>query len=131
MCTISKLGTKIWRNVNGIYHSVNDLSAIEHANGSKSWYKNGKLHRDNDLPAIEYANGYKEWYIYGKKYSYEQVCNHYQTLSKFGRHCLKKIRMRKLRRLRYIHGELLCMSPKGIYPGGQDYHKMVSYFMNM
>jgi hypothetical protein len=26
--------------------------------------------------------------------------------------------MRKLRRLRWIHGELLCMPPKGSYPGG-------------
>jgi hypothetical protein len=44
---------------------------------------------------------------------------------------LKKIRMRKLSRLRYIHGELLCMPAKGSYLGGQDYHQMVSYFMNM
>jgi hypothetical protein len=39
--------------------------------------------------------------------------------------------MRKLKRLKWIHGELLCMPPKSSYPGGQDYHKMVSYFMNM
>jgi hypothetical protein len=62
---------------------------------------------------------------------YEQVCNYYKILSRFGRYCLKNIRMNRLRRLRWIHGELLCMPPKGSYLGGQDYHRMVSYFMSM
>jgi hypothetical protein len=39
--------------------------------------------------------------------------------------------MKRLKRVKLIHGELLCMPVKGSYPGGQDYHKMVSYFMSM
>jgi hypothetical protein len=58
-------------------------------------------------------------------------CNYYIILTRFGRYCLRKIRMRRLRRLRWIHGELLCMHTKGSYPGGLDYHEMVSYFMSM
>jgi hypothetical protein len=152
---IEKLnGGKKWR-VNGKLHRDNGLPAIEKLNGEKEWWVNGKLHRDNDLPAIEYANGEKHWlrsgiyqrlgglpaivftngnkhwFIHNKEYTYEQVINYYKILARFGRYCLKKIRMRKLRRLRYIHGELLCMPPKGSYPGGQDYHEAVSYFMSM
>jgi hypothetical protein len=89
------------------------------------------LHRLGGLPAIEYASGNKLWYIYNENYTYDQILNYYKTLKKFGRYCLRKIRMRKLRRLRWIYGELLCMPSKGGYPGGQDYHKMISYFMNM
>jgi hypothetical protein len=62
---------------------------------------------------------------------YEKICKHYKILTRFGRYCLKKIRMKRLRRVKWIHGELLCMPSKGNYPGGQDYHKMVSYFMSM
>jgi hypothetical protein len=144
-----------WHNVNGKLHRGNDLPAIEHVNGNKEWYVNGIRHRDNGLPSIinsdgnkiwfvngkrhrlgglpamEYANGIKIWYINGKNYTYEKVINYYKILTRFGRYCLKKIRMRRLRRLRWIHGELLCMPVKGSYPGGQDYHKMVSYFMSM
>jgi hypothetical protein len=123
-------GDKSWF-VNGLWHRDNDLPAAEYVNGSKFWYVNGKCHRLGGLPAIECASGGKRWYIYNKRYTYEQVCNYYKTLSRFGRYCLRKIRMRKLRRLRWIHGELLCMPSKGSYPGGQDYHQMVSYFMSM
>jgi hypothetical protein len=123
-------GTKIW-NFHGEMHRDNDLPAMEYANGNKIWCVNDKWHRLSGLPAIEHANGTKEWYIYDVKYTYEQVCNYYQILKGFGRYCLKKIRMNRLRRARWIHGELLCMPPKGSYPGGRDYHKMVSYFMSM
>jgi hypothetical protein len=123
-------GTKRWY-INGLLHRNNDLPAIEFANGDKQWYKNGELHRNDDLPAIEFANGVKYWYIYDKQYRYEQICNYYKIFKNFGRYCLKKIRMRRLRRLRWIHGELLCMPSKGSYPGGQDYHQMVSYFMSI
>jgi hypothetical protein len=155
MCTIDKYGTKFWTNMNGKLHRDDDLPAIEYTNGGKSWYINGEQRRENDLPtavfgngntvwhingklhrlgglpAIIHTNGNKWWYIYNKSYSYEQVINYYKTLARFGRYCLRKIRMRKLRRLRYIHGELLCMPAKGSYLGGQDYHKMVNYFMSM
>jgi hypothetical protein len=124
-------GDKYW-NVNGVRHRDNDLPAVEFASGDKYWFVNGKCHRDNDLPAnggkewyvngkhhrlsglpaMEYANGIKHWYIYGINYTYEQVCNYYKILTRFGRHCLKKIKMRRLRRLRWIHGELLCMPVK-------------------
>jgi hypothetical protein len=128
---IDKYGNKTWYNTSGELHRDNDLPAVENANGSKSWYVNGELHRLGGLPAVEYANGDKEWHIYGKKYTYEKVCNYYKILKGFGRYCLKKIRMNRLRRLRWIHGELLCMPIKGNYPGGLDYHQMVSYFMNL
>jgi hypothetical protein len=141
--------------VNGKRHRDNDLPAREDSNGDKWWYVNGKCYRDNGLPAIEAASGnkywlinrifhrlnglpavedtdgYNEWWIYGKEYTYEEVISYYKILTRFGRYCLRKIRMRKLRRLRWIHGELLCMPVKGNYPGGQDYHQMVSYFMSM
>jgi hypothetical protein len=141
--------------VNGGLHRENDLPAIEYVNGDKEWYKNGFLHRSSDLPAvihgkrerrwymhnqphrlgglpaIIFSGGTEHWHIYGKQYTYEQVINYYKILTIFGKYCLKKIRMRKLRRLRWIHGELLCMPSKGSYPGGQDYHQMISYFMNL
>jgi hypothetical protein len=101
-------------------------------NGKKEWYNaNGKLHRLGGLPAIENAVDGDEWWINDKEYTYKQVINYYKILKNFGRYCLRKIRMRKLRRLRWIHGELLCMPSKESYPGGQDYHQMVSYFMSM
>jgi hypothetical protein len=101
-------------------------------NDNKYWYEYGKLHRANGLPAIEnIIDGYKEWWIYYREYTYKQIISFYKILKNFGRYCLKKIRMRKLRQVRWIHSELLCMPPKGSYPGGQDYHQMVSYFMNM
>jgi hypothetical protein len=89
------------------------------------------LHRLGGLAAIEHNDGRKLWYIYGKQYTYDEVINYYKILKNFFRYCLKKIRIRRLGRLRWIHGELLCMPLKGSYPGGQDYHKMVSYFMSM
>ena len=106
------------------------VEVIKLPDGTQEWRVDGKLHR-LDGPAIIGADGRKEWWIYGKYYSYEQVINYYETLTRFGRYYLRKIRMRRLRHVKWIHGELLCMPPKGKYPGGQDYHKMVSYFMNM
>jgi hypothetical protein len=123
-------GTKYWY-ANGNYHRDNDLPAIECADGTKHWYANGKVHRLGGLPAKEFVNGNKEWWIYDRQFTYEQVCNYYKILKIFGRHCLRKIRMKKIRRVRWIHGELLCMPVKGSYPGGQDYYQMVSYFMSM
>jgi hypothetical protein len=148
-------GTKRWI-INGQNHRDNDLPAIEYADGGKWWFVNGKLHRGNDLPAIiqedgtkswyvnyklhrlgglpaveNVVDGNKKWYIYDKEYTYKQVINYYKIFKNFGRYCLRKIRMRRLRRLRWIHGELLCMPAKGSYLGGQDYHKMISYFMSM
>jgi antitoxin component YwqK of YwqJK toxin-antitoxin module len=148
-------GDKEWY-INGELHRDNDLPACEYEEGSKHWYVNGKCHRENDLPtvekengtkewhnaggglhrlgglpAIENANGYKFWRIYDEHYTYEEVIYYYETLTNFGRYCLKKIRMNRLKRVRMIHKELLCMPPKGSYPGGQDYHEAVSYFMSM
>jgi hypothetical protein len=120
-----------WWFVNGRNHRDHDLHAFERENVVKTWFVNGKRHRNNGLPAIEHANGHKEWFIYDKQYTYGQVINYYNTLTIFGRYCLKKIRMRRLRHSRWICGELLCMPPKYSYPGGQDYHKMVNYFMSM
>jgi hypothetical protein len=115
---------------NGKLHRDNDLPA-KVADGYKMWFVDGKCHRLGGLHAVEYRDGSRFWYIYHKRYTYGQVYNYYKILKGFGRHCLRKIRMRRLRRLRWIHGELLCMPAKGSYSGGQDYHKMVSYFMSM
>lgn len=123
-------GNKHWFE-NGQRHRDNDLPAIEFTNGRKCWYVNGQRHRLGGLPAIECANGYKLWYIYNNEYTYEQIISSYQILIRFGRYCLKKIRIRQLKRVKWIHGELLCMPAKGKYLGGQDSHKMVSYFMNI
>jgi hypothetical protein len=152
---VARFGNKEWYNTRDQLHRDNGLPAIEYAAGGKHWYVNGKLHRDHDLPAREwitgskkwyvdgkchrlgglaacnYADGTKLWYIYGKQYTYEKVGKYYKILTRFGRYCLRKIRMRRLRRLRWIHGELLCMPSKGNFQGGLDYHKMVSYFMSM
>jgi hypothetical protein len=150
---ITKHGNVRWYNAYRELHRGNDLPAIEDADGRKEWYINGLRHRDNDLPAIECANGDKLWYengkshrlgglsackytngdksscwIYGEYYTYSDICNYYKILKRFGRYCLRKIRMRKVR---WIHGELLCMPSKGNYPGGQDYHQTVSYFMSL
>jgi hypothetical protein len=122
-------GDKAWY-VNGRMHRLGGLPAIDCINGNKYWYVNDKLHRLGGLPAIEYSHGVKLWYTYHKNYTYEQVINSYKILKNFGRYCLKKIRMRRLRRVKYIHGELLCMPSRGSYPGGHDYHQMVSYFMS-
>jgi hypothetical protein len=154
-CVADAQGTRKWYNANGILHRDNDLPACEKINGNKYWYVNGKIHRDNDLPALDESNGTKAWYvngklhrigglpavivyngmkifyIYGRYLRYEEIINYYKILKNFGRYCLKKIRMRRLRRVRYIHGELLCMPSKGSYPGGQDYHQMISYFISM
>ena len=43
-----------------------DGPAIEHANGTKSWYVDGKRHR-TDGPAIERADGSKFWYANDKR----------------------------------------------------------------
>jgi hypothetical protein len=118
---------------NGICHRNNGLPAFEDFNGAKYWYVNGEFYRLGGLPAIEYADGSKSWYIYNNnnKYTYNKVISFYKILKGFGRYCLKKIRMRRLKKLRWIREELLCMPAKGSYPGGQDYHQMVSYFMSM
>jgi hypothetical protein len=123
-------GTKFWF-VNGKQHRDHDLPAVEYTNGDKMWFADGKYHRLGGLSAAEFVHGSKSWYIRGKSFTYAQVINYYKILKGFGRYCLRKIRMRRLKQLRWIHGELLCMPAKGSYPGGQDYHKMVSYFMSM
>ena len=77
-----------WRNEKGELHRE-DGPAIEHGDGTKSWYHNNQLHRENgpaiecpngdkfwyqndefhreDGPAIEDAYGYKAWYLHGKR----------------------------------------------------------------
>jgi hypothetical protein len=123
-------GSKAWFK-NDKLHRLGDLPAIENINGDKHWYENNKRHRLGGLPAVECANGYKQWYIYNKKYTYEKIINYYKILTRFGRYCLKKIRLRQLKRAKFTHVELLCKPSNGRYPGGQDSHKVISYFMNM
>jgi hypothetical protein len=86
-CEIDNDGNKRWKNSEGKLHRE-DGPAIEHSDGSRSWYINGKFHREDgpaveradgslewwsngklhreDGPAIEYVNGSREWYINGK-----------------------------------------------------------------
>jgi hypothetical protein len=93
---------------NKIYRD-NDLPAIEYADDGKQFWVNGKLHRDNDLPAIITSNKNKHWYV--------NIMRH---------------RLRGLPAIESADGrKVLCMSVKGSYLGGQDYHKMVSYFMGL
>jgi hypothetical protein len=144
-------GDKYWYR-DGKKHRDGDQPAIEYANGDKRWYKNDKLHRDGDRHAIEYNNGYKYWYQNGKihrdgdrpavehadgtvrwykrniEYSKESLIKYYQSLEPFARYIIRKFKLMKLKRVRWIHGELLCKPPNGNYSGGRDYHKMVSYF---
>lgn len=49
----------------GVLHSIGDLPAIEHVDGTKQWYKWGRLHRSLG-PAIELFIGIKKWYLHGK-----------------------------------------------------------------
>jgi hypothetical protein len=123
-------GTKEWYR-NGKFHRDGDLPAIIGAHGTKQWYQNDKIHREGIKPAVEFLNGSKLWYKHDKFYTREQIINYYSQLAYFGRLCLRKIRINRLRRVRWIHGELLCKPPRGNFLGGQDYHKMVSYFTKM
>ncbi len=54
----------VYKNKQGKYHRE-DGPAIEHNNGTKSWFINGKRHR-GDGPAREWSIGTKEWWINGK-----------------------------------------------------------------
>lgn len=129
--------TKKWY-LNGKRHRLNGLPAVEFSDGDKEWWLFGERHRLGGLPAIDYKNNCdyveydkKEWWIYGKEYSYKRVCKFYRILVKFGRLCLRKIRIRQLRKAKYIHNELLFMPSTSKYHGGQCYHKMVNHFMIM
>lgn len=146
----------IWYK-DGLEHRDDDEPAAHFGNGNEAWYQHGKLHRDHDQPAITATNGHTEWYQnnklhrdgllpamiipafvnlpqeeryykYGIRYTRELLIVYYSRLSKFGRYALKKIRLARLRKLKRFDGELLCMPPKNNYPGGQDYHGLVSYF---
>jgi hypothetical protein len=52
---VTKDFTKWYKHGTDLLHRE-DGPAVEHAYGSKSWYKEGKLHREGG-PACEYANG--------------------------------------------------------------------------
>lgn len=124
---VSVNGNNVWYQ-NGEIHRDGDQPAVTYPIFGKWWYRDGLLHRDGDKHAIEYANGSKTWYKYGNVYSHKQIISAYAILKRCARRCLSKIRMRKLRRVRWIHGELLCKPPSNSFPGGQDYQKMADYF---
>ena len=44
---------------------------VEHADGSRAWYRDGKLHRE-DGPAIEYADGDRLWYRDGYYMTFDE-----------------------------------------------------------
>lgn len=112
----------------GRSHRGEDLPAIEYQNGDKIWYHNNQVHRDGNKAAIEYINGEGQYVKRGIGYTLEQLAVYYFRLTIFGRRCLMKFGLRRLKRVRWIHGELLCMPPKGNFQGGGDYHKMSDYF---
>ena len=61
---VNEYGTcKYYNNANQLHRT--DGPAIEHTDGSKSWWQNGLLHR-TDGPAIEYAEGEKMWHQNGR-----------------------------------------------------------------
>lgn len=124
---IENSNSKRWYQ-NDKLHRDGDRPAVEYIDGEKSWYLLGELHRDGDRPAIIEADGTKHWYKYGNKYSHKQITDYYLRLTHFAKCCLRKIRTQKLKKVRWIHGELLCKPPKNNFPGGRDYHKMVNYF---
>jgi hypothetical protein len=62
--TVNKDKTIRWYNDKGELHRL-DGPAIEHVDGSKSWWLNGKHHR-LDGPAIEYTDGSKSWWVEGE-----------------------------------------------------------------
>ena len=73
---IDKDGTVRYKDSAGELHRE-DGPAIEHPNGSKSWWLHGKFHRE-DGPAIEYASGTKYWYLHGKRVN-EETFEHILT----------------------------------------------------
>lgn len=119
-------GHKYWFRY-GLLHRDGDLPATEHGS-IKLWYQNDKRHRNGLLPAVEYADGSKEWWKYGEEYRIDNLIDCYSQLTDFGRLSLRKIKINRLKYVRWIHGELLCSPPRGNFPGGQDYHGMISYF---
>jgi hypothetical protein len=150
---IDKYGPTTYYRLNGQLHRDGDLPAIETPYGhggwyrhgqihrdddrpalidgiSKEWYQNGILHRDGENPAVMDTNGLHVWYKYGKPYTLEKLKIYYNRLEPFARHIIGKYRINRLKRVRWIHGELLCRPPRGNFPGGQDYYKMVNYFNN-
>lgn len=126
MCAY-KMNGKLWFG-HGLIHRDGDLPAIEYASGIKYWCQNGIIHRDGILPAMEYADGSKRWYKRGVQYTLEQLTTYYLRLSNFGKRCTAKIKLMRLKKLRWIHGELLCRPTRGGFPGGQDYLSMTDYF---
>lgn len=122
--------------------------------GDKYWYRHGQWHRDGILPAAVIVNcnkdeysmlmmvqmftgierkwtGRQEWWKYGNQYTFEQVVENDMWLTRFAKRCTAKLRAQRLKRVRWIHGELLCKPPTNNFSGGRDYHRMVGYFNNL
>lgn len=73
--TKSDVSTRFRYYVNGKIHRL-DGPAIEHASGSKYWFKEDLRHR-LDGPAIEDCSGYKEWYKEGKTHRLDGPAKEY------------------------------------------------------
>ncbi len=122
-------GHKCWYK-NGQLHRDGDLPAVEYADGRKCWFKDGKLHRDGNLPAVESATGYKKWFKHGIDKSEKEIKDAYHILQTQCRRFRGYLLRKKLKRVRWIHQELLCKPPSKSYPGGLDYHKFVESMNN-
>jgi hypothetical protein len=53
-------GSKFWKNKKNQLHRIGG-PAVDHFDGSKSWYVNDKLHR-LDGPAMVWPSGNNQWY---------------------------------------------------------------------
>ena len=65
-CRADEYDTVRYFNAQGQLHRVYG-PAIEHPDGSKSWYQNGQLHR-LDGPAVVYSDGSREWFQNGQRH---------------------------------------------------------------
>jgi hypothetical protein len=104
-------GCKMWYR-NGLKHRDGDQPAEEHPTGGKLWYQDGLVHRAGIMPAVICSNGRLYYYKYDRCYSLHRLTTSYHRLTRFGRFCLRKIRLNRLKHKRWIHGELLCRPSK-------------------
>ena len=61
---LTYFGIIIYRK-NGEFHRAGGLPAVEHINGSRSYWENGKQHRAGGLPAVVWSDGSREYWENG------------------------------------------------------------------
>lgn len=64
--TYQQIANKYGVSKQAVHQAVNRRkAAIQHADGSKEWFRNGKPHLE-DGPAFEHADGSRGWHRNGK-----------------------------------------------------------------